>query len=98
VSSERTFEANSKTYRINAHSWRKIRIIDIDITDIIRIIETTQNVVKLKHKTEYIGCYTPRWAQRKSEDKSLTVKIVINTRSTLTLKTIHNMGDCTDEE
>ncbi len=95
---QRSFLANGKTYLVNAHSWEKIRKLDIDIADIVRIIEAPMAVERLKHKTEYTGCYIPRWMQRKGETKSLAVKIVINTRSTLTLKTVHNMGDCPDEE
>jgi hypothetical protein len=95
--SSRTFVANEKLYLISAHAWRKIRVLDIDIADIVRVIETTEKPVRLKHKTEYTGCYTPRWAQRKGETRNLQVKVVINTRSTLTLKTIHNIGECPEE-
>lgn len=94
----RTFEAAGKTYLISPHAWIKMRKIDIDIADIVRIIEARENMVKLKHKTEYRGCYTPRWIRQGGEDRRLVVKIVVNTRSTLTLKTVHNMGDCPEQE
>jgi hypothetical protein len=95
---EKTFEAGGKTYLIKSHAWQRVRKTDIDLADIVRIIEAGEIMVKLKHKTEYVGCYTPRWAQRKGVEKSIAVKIVIDTRSTLTLKTIHRMGDCPREE
>ncbi len=88
----RTLQANNRTYRISAHAWARIRQIDIDLADVARIIEAPQTIQKLKHKTEYTGCYTPRYAA--GTDKRLAVKIVVNTRSTLTLKTAHNLGDC----
>ena len=94
---DRSFVANGKTYRIQAHAWRKIREIDIDLADVVRIIEAAKNTTKLKHKTEYVDCYTPRWLQRRGEQRQMQVKIVINTRSTLTLKTVHQAGDCPEE-
>ncbi len=95
---KRTFEAEGKSYIISPHAWRSIRKIDIELSDIVRIIEAHENRVKLKHKTEYRGCYTPRWAQRKGDMRRLEVKIIVSTRSALTLKTVYNVGDCPEEE
>jgi hypothetical protein len=69
----------------------------MDIADIARVIEHPLQVQRFRHKIEYVGCYAPRWAQRKGDERMLLVKIVVNTRSTLTLKTVHNMGDCPEE-
>lgn len=94
----RTITARGKTRLISPHAWNRIRQIDIDLADVVRIIETPLSEIKLKHKTEYMGCFTPKWAVRESVTRNLLVKIVVNTRSTLILKTVHISGDCPEEE
>ena len=94
----RTFEAGGRVYRISNHSRQKIRELDIEMVDIARIIENRANEQRLKHKTEYTGCYRPRWARRRGLLRRFAVKIVINTRSTLTLKTVYITGDCPEDE
>jgi hypothetical protein len=94
----RTFQASGKTYIISNHAWRKIRKIDIPIADIVRIIENDENRVKLRHKTEYTGNYTPRWAASSDRSAKYEVRIVIDTRSTLKLKTVYILGKLLEDE
>lgn len=86
----RTLIANGKQYIISQ--------LDISLADVARVLEHPITVEKLKHKTEYTGCYTPRWAEKKEAPKSLGVKVVVDTRSKLKLKTVHNLGDCQEEQ
>ncbi|MDX1994658.1 MAG: hypothetical protein SF029_19905 [bacterium] len=90
--------ARGKTYLISKHAWEAIRRIDIDLEDVVRILEAPRTTTRHKHKIEYTGCYMRRYAKQQGEGSALAVKIVVNTRSTLTVKTVHNMGVCEEEE
>ena len=84
-----TITAGGKKYLISPHAWRNIRRFDIAKTDLVRIIENPRDSERFRHKIVYLGCFVPNWTAEKGKPKIHGVKIVIDTRSKLRVKTVH---------
>jgi len=56
---KRTLVAKGKTYLISAHAWERIRKIDIDLADVVRIIEASKTAEKLSIKLNILVAMSP---------------------------------------